>query len=443
MQVSPFETRSPMRTYVRMAIPQILSLTLSVVYNMADTYFISAQQNTELVAGVSLCAPLFTILMAFGNIFGQGGSSLISRLYGKKEIGGTRAASAFCFYTALLTGLAAGALMLLLRGPFLRLLGADAATEPYARQYYTVIACGAPLLVANFVHMNLLRCEDMAKEAMLGSVGGLILNVILDPLFISVFGWGAFGAALASVIGYAFTVGFYLIPVLRKSRILSVRPREMKVPRSHAGQIFSVGISAAVTNWMSSISLIILNHFLLPFGNDRIAAMGIAQKSAMMVTLILTALCFSSAPVTGYFYGAGAYRKLKDFLKKLFLLVTGVGLVLGLAVILAAPNVVKLFLKDETVVRNGTEMLRWVIASLFLPAWIMLFTITFQASGHGWQALITSVCRQGIVFLAVIFVLSNLLGYRGILISQLCSDVLTVLLILPLFLKTFRRILRA
>ena len=239
-----FEQESIRKTYWTMALPVTLGMVLSVVYNVVDTYFIARTQDTNLVAAVSLCAPIFSLLMAFGNIFGQGGTSLTSRLFGKKDLEGVKHVSSFCFYMALATGLFRTVVMLLFHDPFLRLLGANDDTWHDAYLYYMTMVSGAPLIVVNFVHMNLLRAEGLSKEAMLGTVSGIAVNILLDPLFISGFGWGAFGAALASVIGYLFSSSLLLIIVLRKSRILSVNPKLAKVSGRDALQVESAGLGA-------------------------------------------------------------------------------------------------------------------------------------------------------------------------------------------------------
>ena len=156
------------RTYFKMALPSVFGLMVSVVYNLADTFFIAQSNNTALIAGVSLCAPVFTALMAFGNIYGQGGSSLISRLLGQDDREGTGRVSSFCFYVALTTGVVLAVLMMLFRVPLLGILGATAETMPHAQAYYTVLAIGAPATVLNFIHSNLVRCEGMATQSMIG-----------------------------------------------------------------------------------------------------------------------------------------------------------------------------------------------------------------------------------------------------------------------------------
>ena len=423
-----FEQGKPLKTYLTLAMPVVVSMLISVVYNIADTYFISATQNTQLVAGISLCAPIFTILMAFGNIFGQGGSSVISRLFGRQETEATKAVSSFCFYVSIVTGAVIGVIMLLFPQQLLVMLGASTDTIDYARPYYLTMAVGAPFVVANFIHMNLLRSEGMATQSMIGSVSGLLLNVILDPIFISGLGWGAFGAALASVLGYIFSDAFLLVIVLKESKILSVDPRLVVVKKEHVGQIFGIGISAAVTNWMSSICLIITNHFLLAYGSNEIAAMGIAQKVIMVPLLISTGLVFGSAPIVGYYYGGRQYARLKTMLKMILSVVAGVTLLMSLIVFIAATPAVRFFLTDAAVVSSGALMIRWLAVTLALAAFVSLTTVCFQASGLAVEALVISVCRQGIVFLAVIFAANAIAGYTGVLASQAIADVISAVI---------------
>ena len=202
--------------YIRLAMPLVMSMVVSLVYNLADTFFVAQTNNTALVAGVSLGAPIFTLLMAFGNIFGQGGSSLISRLLGQQNPDGVRRASSFCFYVTLMVGVVVGIIMLVFRTPILYLIGADAETFSYASEYYTWLAIGSPVVMASFIHSNLLRSEGLSKESMIGTIGGAVVNIILDPILISGLAMGASGAAIATVIGYVFSDVFFLFIVVKK-----------------------------------------------------------------------------------------------------------------------------------------------------------------------------------------------------------------------------------
>ena len=173
-----FDTKHLYRSYFKMTFPVVLGLVVTLVYNLADTFFIAQTSDTNLIAGVSLCAPVFTALMAFGNICGQGGSSLISRLLGQQDEEGVKRVSSFCFYIALATGVVLAVLMTVFNRPLLTLLGADVDTMPHAFQYYIVLVVCAPIMVLSFIHSSLVRCEGMSTESMVGTVLGAVVNII-------------------------------------------------------------------------------------------------------------------------------------------------------------------------------------------------------------------------------------------------------------------------
>ena len=432
-----FESGSIRKTYFALALPVTFNMVLSVVYNVADTYFISRTQNTDLVAAVSLCGPIFMIMMAFGNIFGQGGASKISRLYGSGDLSATKKVSSFCFWAAVAVGVLLGGAMLLLHRPLLSLLGTTEETYPYALEYYMTMSAGAPFLTLNFIHMNLLRSEGMSKESMFGSAGGILINIILDPIFISVFHWDAFGAALATVIGYIFTDVFLFIIVQKKSRILSVKPKIARISGRVAAEIVTVGLSVAITNILSSICTILTNQFLLPYGNDRIAAMGISHKVSMIVFLVMIGMTTGAAPIVGYYYGARSFVKLKKLLRFLCLVVGGTVAVTGLILYIAAKPFVGLFLEDPAIVEQGSLMLRWQVALMLFAAAAMIISVCFQASGMAAEALIISFLRQGIVFFVVIEIFARVFGYMGIITAQAATDVITALICGTLFFLRF------
>lgn len=174
MEHSVFQEEKVSKAYIRLAFPVVFSMAVSLVYNLADTFFVAQTNDTNIVAGVSLSMPLFTTVMAVGNIFAQGGSSLISRLLGKRDGEGVKRVSSFCFYTALLIGVLMGILMLVFRVPLLYLLGADEDTFAHASDYFLYFAIGTPIIVLSFIHSNLLRTEGMSKESMIGNIIGSV-----------------------------------------------------------------------------------------------------------------------------------------------------------------------------------------------------------------------------------------------------------------------------
>ena len=409
-----------------------------LIYNLADTFFIARTGDPMLVAGVSLCSPLFMLLMAVGNIFGQGGSSLISRLLGGGDRDSARRVSAFCFWTSLLTGAAIGTLLLLLKEPALRLLGAETETIGHAGAYYGVLAAAAPLMILSFIHTNLMRSEGMSTQSMICTVSGSLLNIALDPLFISVLGWGAQGAALATVLGYALTDALSLLIVLKKSAALSVDPRLSRVRRSELRQILGVGIAAALTNIASSFCVILMNRFLLPFGSEKIAAQGIALKVTMIVQLILVGFSFGGVPLFGYLYGAQEPEKLKRLLRFCTRFLCGLALAESLAVILLAEPLMRAFIGDAGIVADGAQMLRWQVAGMVCCAVVLLYTCLFQATGKAQQALAMSLSRQGLLFAAVFLIATAAAQYAGYLAAQPVSDALSAVLALALYRRAYR-----
>ncbi len=433
MENELFEKMPVRKAYIKLAVPLVLSMMVTMIYNLADTYFIAATGNTDLVAGVSLCAPVFTFLMAIGNIFGQGGTSLISRMLGQKNTDGVHRISSFCFYAAILSGAVIGGLMLLFNDGLLKLLGADASTLSHASEYYMVLAIGAPFTVLSFIHSNLLRAEGRSKESMITSVSGAVLNIILDPILISVCGWGAKGAAVATVLGYLCSDLYALSVVLRKSENLSIIPGKAHIDRREAGQIFGIGIPAAIVNICSSICMILTNQYLLSYGNDKIAAMGIVLKVTMVAQLILTGLSFGGQPLIGYFYGAKNHERMKELIHFSFTFLTGVALILTVLLFFSAPLILKAFMKDDAMIQIGVIMLRWQVASSVFAALVQLITIYFQSTGHMTGSFLLSISRQGVVFILALIILAKLFGLNGIVTAQFTADLVSAVFAVTLF----------
>ena len=429
------DTERVIPTYFHLALPVVVGSIITIVYNLADTYFIAQTNNKMLVAGVSLCSPLFTILMAFGNIFGQGGSSLISRLLGKQATDDVGRVSAFCFWMALITGSVVGGLMFLFRDPLLKLLGASADTLPYAREYGTVLMLGGPLIVVNFIHMNLLRCEGMSGLSMAGTALGSIVNVILDPLMSP--SMGAAGAAAATVIGYLCSDLFLLVIVLTKSKVLSVRP-VFRIEGKQTRNIIAIGITAAITNLASSLCIMLINQQLLPYGDDKIAAMGIVLKVAMIVNMIMIGFAFGGIPLFGFLIGSGQKEKLKQLLRFCLSFLSILALSVSAVVILAAGPLISLITPDAELTELAVPMLRWQVAGCVFGGIVMLLTCLFQASGKALPAMILSLSRQGIVFIIVLLIAVKLAGYNGILASQFIADILSAALALGLYISIYR-----
>lgn len=430
-----FDTNHLYRTYFKMAFPVVFGLVVTLIYNLADTFFIAQTNNTSLIAGVSICTPVFNTLMAFGNIYGQGGSSLLSRLLGQGDLQGTKRISSFCFYISILTGAVLALLMIAFRHPLLTVLGATPDTAAYASQYYSVLAVCAPVVVLSFIHSNLIRCEGLAFQAMLGNIIGTVINIILDPILIFVLGMGARGAAVATVIGYLCSDLYFLILLHKKKTCLSVSVSDFRVTSREVAQVFGVGVTAALTNLMQSLTVIVLNQSLLSYGNDKIAAMGIVLKINMIAQLILTGFAFGAVPLFGYLYGGGRKAVIQKLLRFCLLFLSALSLFLTVVLFFTSDQLMGLFVHDSDIISIGSEMLRWQVISTVFAGIVLLFTVLFQATGKLLPAFLMSISRQGVIFLISLLICVSLFHYTGILAAQAAADILSTLLALALFWK--------
>ena len=427
-----FEKVPISKAYFKLSLPVVLSMVISLVYNMVDTFFVAQTQNTNLVAGVSLCAPIFTLMIALGDIFSIGGSSVISRLFGQKQDEEGKNVSDFCFYGAIVCGILVSLIMMIARKPILTILGTNQATLPYASQYYTYMALGATLIIVSLTPSNLMRTEGLATESMIGTITGSIINMILDPIFILYLNMEAGGAAIATIIGYFASDLVFIYLTLKKSKKLSISLKHTHITKNEVISIFTIGIPASITNLMSSFAMAMTNNYLVTYGNDKVAAMGIVLKINMIVLLVMIGFAFGAQPLLGYNYGAHNTKRLKEIIKfDLFVEIT-FAVITSIILALFTASFIKIFMNDPSIIQAGTLMLRFLLLSSPCVGIILVFTTLFQSEGKALPALLLSIGRQGIVF-AIFLLLSNIFGYYGIISSQMIADIITAIMALILY----------
>lgn len=443
MENELFDKAPVPRAYLKLALPVVFGMVLTVVYNMVDTFFIAKTGDTNLIAAVSLSAPLFTSMIGIGDIFGLGGCSVISRLFGEKQYDEGRRYSVFCFYSAILIGVLMAVLMLVFRVPVLQFLGADDQTMSHALEYYSYLAIGAPFIIFSFSPNNILRTEGFSFNSMVGGIIGSCVNIVLDPIFISVLGWGAAGAAIATVIGYICTDTYYVYILIRKPKYLSVNPKWLKKKIPALWPVLVIGIPAAVTNLTQSFGTALLNRALLPYGNENIAARGIAVKISSIAFMVMIGMAFGGQSLIGYNYGARNHKRLQKILKFSYGIELTIAFVFSLLIGIAAPALIRFFITDPQIIASGTEMLRIQLSSMPAMAIVYVTTVTFQATGKALGALTLSITRQGFIFAAVLAVASAVAGYQGVLWAQPISDVIVAVLAAVIFYRTVYQDMKA
>lgn len=431
-----FAKASIPKVYFKLALPVVLDMITTMVYNLIDTFFVAKTGNTNLIAGVTIGAPLFTLLIAISDIFGLGGSSVVSRLFGEGHYQTGKKVSSFSIWSGISAGLLITMILLLFEKPILLILGAKASDYNQAAAFYLPIALGATLIVVAVIPQNLIRTEGLALQAMITSVSGTILTIILDPIFLFVLKMGASGVAIANVLGYVLEDSYMALVILKKAHHTSFNPRLAHISPKLIKEVIIIGIPGSITNFAQTFGMALLNSSLAIYGANKVAAMGIAQKIYNIVILVIVGFAFGAQPLIGYNYGAKNWQRLNKILhfdilvQVVYAVATG-----GLLIIFARP-VTALFMNQPDIVAAGSYMLIATTITTPLVGIILVYTTVFQSVGNAWAALIMAIARQGIIYFFALETLKSLLGYHGIVWAQAVSDLLTCLIGYLIFSKS-------
>lgn len=422
----------------KLAIPTIISMMVTSVYNMADTFFVS-QLGTSAAGAVGIVFSLMAIIQAVGFTLGMGSGSMVSRYLGKQEQKKADETASSAFYTAIFIGILLTVFGLLFLDPVMGILGATDTILPFAKEYGSYILFAAPVMCASFVLNNLLRSQGKAVLSMVGLGLGGLLNIGLDPLFIFGFGMGIAGAAVATMISQIGSFCILLFWFLRGKSLVHVRPREIARRFSVYWNVLKIGFPSFCRQGLASIATVALNNNAAVYGDEAVAAMSIVGRICMFVLSVMIGFGQGFQPVAGYNFGAGRNDRVKQAMR--FCIVTGtlVLAALGAAGFFFAPQIIALFRKDDAkVIEIGAFALQVQCLAMPLCPLTVISNMAFQALGRSWQASFLSSARQGIFFLPLILLLPLWLGLTGIQITQAAADVLTTLACIPLLLSFLR-----
>lgn len=423
----------------QMAVPTVISSLVLVIYNMADTFFIGQTQDALQVAAVSLTNAVFVMYMAAAQLLGIGGSAFISIRLGLGDKDSVKAASAFCFYGSLLLGVAAGAAIILFMEPLLLLLGSNEGTYQYAKDYLYYIALGAPFILLANTFGHAVRGEGASKASMIGGMLGTVINIILDPVFISVLNMGTAGAAIATVLGNVAGCMYYIYYLTGKSQFMSLKIQYLKDCTGIAGRVLSVGVPAGINSALMSIATVLLNNYLVPYGDTAVAAMGVVTKVYLFIVFIHMGISNGIQPLLGYCYGAGNRGRFMGILKFSGILTLLCGSILTACYIIFSRQIMGVFIDDAEVIQYGVAML--IAASLAGPVLGLMFLAinSMQALDCPLPATILSLCRQGLFFIPLLFILNKAFGLGGISFTQTAADYLTIIVALVLLFFSIRK----
>jgi putative MATE family efflux protein len=425
-------------------IPAMIAMLMVLIYNIADTFFVGQTNDALMVAAVSLASPVFLVFMGVGNVFGIGGTSVISRALGEGRKDYAKKVSSFCMWSCVVLGVVLSALLLLFMDPVLRMIGASGGTWAYTKEYLTIVAFAGPFsLIAN-CYSNVIRTEGRPGIAMTGQIAGNLLNVVLDPILILAFGMGVAGAAWATTIGNVVSSVFYVSFLSSRKSILSIRPRDFSMSGGIFTGVMAIGVPAALGNLLMSAAHILSNAKLASYNDDlAVAGYGVATKMAMITGILCIGFGQGVQPLLGYCIGAKNYPRFKKSLKM------AVGFDFCLALLLTALCFVfvrpltGVFLTDPVAHDYAIRFSRVLLSSSYLFGVFYVLLSSLQAMGAAGRALIVNLSRQGFVYIPAIIVLNALFGMYGLIWAQPMADVVSTVLVAILYLTAIRRVMRS
>ena len=434
-------TQAPVhRVIITMAIPTIISMLVTGLYNIADTFFVG-KIDTQATAAVGVVFSLMFFVQAMGFFFGHGSGNYISRELGARRHENAIKMASTGFFSSFLVGVIVLILGEIFLTPLSLMLGSTPTILPYTEDYMQVILLGAPFLTSSLTLNNQMRLQGNANFAMYGIVTGAILNVLLDPFFIFTCGLGVSGAAWATVVGQlvSFVILFFMA---RRGENIAIRFRNFSPSIQRYKEIFYGGSPSMMRQGLACVATMSLNFAAGAYGDSAIAAMSIVSRIAMLSFAVVIGLGQGFQPVCGFCYGAGLYGRLKEAYK--FTVTIGTFFLIVLAIIgwVISGTLIGVFRDDPEVIAIGIVALRWQLCVFPVNALILASNMLAQTCRKPWRANILAAARQGLFFIPLIFILPSYFGLLGVEMCQAVSDVLSFILTVPIVIYTFREFTR-
>lgn len=427
-------TETPVSRLIwKLAVPTIISMLVSSIYNTADTFFVS-QLGTSAVGAVGIVFSIMAIIQAIGFTIGMGAGNILSRQLGaKQDEEATVTASSGFFFAVILSVLLAVA-GIAFQADLMRLLGATETILPYAEAYASFIFLGCPVMCCSFVMNNYLRAEGKAVYGMVGITIGGLLNIILDPIFIFALGFGTAGAAMATALSQLISFIILLSFFIRGKSSVRIALTKVSLNPGRYLNIVVIGLPTLARQGLASIATVALNLAASAFGDAAVAAMSISGRITMLAFSTMLGFGQGYQPVASFNYGAEKYGRVREATK--FAAITGTVIMLFAAAFcyFGAPVIIGAFRGDDpSVMSIGIKALRMQMLLMPLTGLVTSTNMGLQSTGNAAPATLLSMARQGIFFLPIIMILPRVMGIDGVIFAQPLSDALSFLLALILF----------
>lgn len=420
------------KTILYLSIPMMIGMSAGTIYNVINAYFIGLVHDTAMLSSITLGLPIFTVLMAFGNMFGVGSSTFITRLIAQNNGDEARKIAGYTFYVSIITGLLIGLIGYLLMNSIVKLLGSDVTTFEYTRQYAVTLFIGGFSVILNFSLEQIVRSEGASKESMYGMFISVIVSIILDFLFILVLNMHVYGAALSMVLSNMASSAYYIWYLNVKSENLRGFLHYIKININSQIEIYKVGVSQLVQCTFLIITTLLSNNYSMHYGNSVVASFGIALRIAQIPEFFVMGIVLGVMPLIAYNFANKNMSRLKESIKYSALFIFVIAVIFSSIAYIFRTQVIQTFSNDTSVIQVGTYVLVAMLVSALFNGLTSLFMTIYQASGKGIETGIMSI-SQGGLYIPIVILLNYFYGLDGLIWSMTVTEIITFLIGIVLY----------
>lgn len=424
-----------------LSAPAIVSMLITAVYNAADSYFVSAIDDSA-VGSIGVIFSYMAIIQAVGFLFGHGSGNFMSRKIGEKHYGDAGEIAVTAMVLSFSTGLVLAVFGLIFIDELAMFLGSTQTILPYAVKYLRYILLASPFQTAALTLNNQLRFQGNAKHGMLGLGFGAILNMALDPILITKFGLGVDGAGIATMVSQV--LGFFILFICTfKGGNMPMKLKLFRLTKAYIKEIFKGGIPSFGRQVIGSVATILLNYALKPYGDAPIAAMTVVSKVGMVLLSVIIGLGQGFQPICGVNYGAGKKNRVLEAFKDTVLISYAIMIIGSVIGFIFATPIAGFFVSEAESVRIGAIALRYQTVPACLCAFYQIGSMMLQNLGKSLKATVLAVSRQGIIFIPLILILPGCFGLTGALLTQPISDLISFAIAVPLLIPELKQLMKS
>lgn len=429
------------KAIAHLSIPMMIGMSAGTIYNVINAYFIGLVHDTAMLSAITLGLPIFTVLMAFGNMFGVGGGTFVTRLVAQNEVDRAKKVAGYTFYGSIILGILIAVVACLLMNPIVKLLGADSNTLNYTRQYSTTLFIGGFALILNFELEQIVRSEGASKESMYGMCVSVVFSIILDILFILVLDLHVYGAALSMVIANIASSVYYIWYLNTKSENLKGFLYHFKISIKDQIEIYKIGVSELIQCAFMIVTTLLLNNFAMEYGDSVVASFGIAVRIVQLPEFFSMGIVLGVMPLIAYNFSNKNIARLKQGIKYSSIFIISIAVVFVGIVYIFRGQVIQAFSDDPSVLSIGAYILVAMLVSALFNGMTTLFMTIYQASGEGMATGIMAI-SQGCLYIPMVIVLHYYFGLHGLVWSLTITEVTTCLIGAILYIPYSKKIMK-